>query len=69
MNRSTGMTEHIFSGPFFMDTWNERLRPYLSGEDYQQLSELCDPLSPAFALHRPDFHFLQTFTTITGEVS
>jgi SAM-dependent methyltransferase len=51
----------------FQDTWNERLRPYLSGEDYEQMSRLCDPQHPAFALHRPDFHFLQTFTLVVGE--
>jgi SAM-dependent methyltransferase len=46
----------------FQDTWSERVRPYLSKDDYQELSRLCDPLDPGFALHRPDFHFLQTFT-------
>ncbi len=51
----------------FQDTWNERLRPYLSGEDYEEISRLCDPQSPGFALHRPDFHFLQTFTLVVGE--
>jgi SAM-dependent methyltransferase len=52
----------------FRDTWNERLRPYLSGEDYEQISRLCDPRDPAFALHRPDFHFLQTFTVVVGKI-
>jgi SAM-dependent methyltransferase len=51
----------------FRDTWNERLRPYLPGGDYEQISRLCDPQNPAFALHRPDFHFLQTFTVVVGE--
>jgi SAM-dependent methyltransferase len=51
----------------FQDTWNERLRPYLSDEDYQELCRLCDPRSPAFALRRPDFHFLQTLTVVVGE--
>jgi SAM-dependent methyltransferase len=51
----------------FQDTWNERLRPYLSGEDYDQISRLCDRQDPAFALQRPDFHFLQTFTVVVGE--
>jgi len=51
----------------FHDTWGERLRPYLSSDDYQQLSRLCDPQHPDFALHRPDFHFLQTFTLVVGE--
>ena len=52
----------------FRDTWGERLRPYLSGEDYDELSTLCDPRHPAFALRRTDFHFLQTFTVAVGQV-
>jgi len=52
----------------FRDTWGERLRPYLSGPDYQQLSRLCDPHSPEYALQRPDLHFLQTFTLAVGEI-
>jgi SAM-dependent methyltransferase len=51
----------------FQDTWDERLRPYLSDDDYQEMSRLCDPRSPAFALHRPDFHFLQTFSVVVGK--
>jgi SAM-dependent methyltransferase len=50
----------------FRDTWGERLRPYLAVEDYSALLRLCDPQSPEFALRRPDFHFLQTFTLLTG---
>jgi SAM-dependent methyltransferase len=52
----------------FRDTWGERLRPYLSGEDYDELTALCDPGHPAFALRRTDFHFLQTFTLAVGQV-
>jgi SAM-dependent methyltransferase len=50
----------------FRGTWGERLRPYLSAADYQELAELCDPQHPRFALVRPDFHFLQTFTLAIG---
>jgi SAM-dependent methyltransferase len=46
----------------FGHTWGERLRPYLSPSDYAELSALCDPGHVRFALRRPDFHFLQTFT-------
>ncbi|MGH8208428.1 MAG: class I SAM-dependent methyltransferase [Steroidobacteraceae bacterium] len=53
----------------FRDTWGERLRPYLSGENYDELTALCDPRHPAFALRRPDFHFLQTFTLAVGKVA
>jgi hypothetical protein len=52
----------------FRDTWGERLRPYLSGVDYDELAALCDPRHPAFALRRADFHFLQTFTVAVGQV-
>lgn len=55
------LLEAIFRG-----TWGERLRPYLDAADYQELSELCDPQHPRFALLRPDFHFLQTFTLAVG---
>jgi len=52
----------------FRDTWGERLRPYLSADDYAELARLCDPQHPQFALRRPDFHFLQSFTLAVGEV-
>ena len=51
----------------FRDTWGERLRPYLADEDYAELVRLCDPGGSQFALRRPDFHFLQTFTLAMGE--
>jgi SAM-dependent methyltransferase len=56
------LLEAIFRG-----TWGERLRPYLSLADHEELRRLCDPEQPQFALHRPDFHFLQTFTLAVGE--
>jgi len=56
------LLEAIFRG-----TWGERLRPYLSPADYLELIRLCDPQHPDFALHRRDFHFLQTFTLALGE--
>jgi SAM-dependent methyltransferase len=46
----------------FRDTWGERLRGHLSAEDFAQLASLCDPAASTFALRRPDFHFIQTFT-------
>jgi SAM-dependent methyltransferase len=55
------LLEAIFRG-----TWGERLQPYLAAADYRELTELCDPDSPRFALTRPDFHFLQTFTLTVG---
>jgi SAM-dependent methyltransferase len=52
----------------FRDTWGERLRPYLSAEDFAELTALCDPRHPSYALQRADFHFLQTFTLAVGQV-
>ena len=56
------LLEAIFRG-----TWGERLRPYLSRDDYAELTHLCDPGDCRFALKRPDFHFLQTFTLAVGK--
>jgi len=52
----------------FRDTWGSRLQPYLSGSDYEELMRLCDPHHPDFALRRADFHFLQSFTLVVGEI-
>jgi len=60
--------ESYLRDAIFRDTWGERLRPYLSSEDYAELSRLCDPHHPQFALRRPDFHFLQSFTLAVGEL-
>ena len=57
------LLEAIFRG-----TFGERLRPYLPAEEYEALASLCDPQHPAFALNRADFHFLQTFTLVVGEL-
>jgi hypothetical protein len=50
----------------FQGTFGEKLRPYLSADDFAELGALCDPGNPGFALRRPDFHFLQTFTLVVG---
>lgn len=50
----------------FRDSWGSRLRPYMDADDYELLMRLCDPADKAFALTRPDFHFLQTFTLVTA---
>jgi SAM-dependent methyltransferase len=52
----------------FRGTWGERLRPYLSDDDYAELARVCDPQHSQFALRRADFHFLQSFTLATGEI-
>jgi SAM-dependent methyltransferase len=51
----------------FRDTWGERLRPYLPAEDFAALARLTDAADPQFALVRPDFHFLQSFTVVSGQ--
>lgn len=56
------LLEGIFKG-----TWGERLRPYLSTEDYAELSRLCDPKDSQFALRRPDFHLLRNFSVVVEE--
>lgn len=58
------LLEAIFRG-----TWGERLRPYLAPADYEELTRLSDPQHPQFALHRLDFHFLQTLTLALGEAA
>jgi SAM-dependent methyltransferase len=60
--------EAYLTQAIFRDTWGERLRPYLSEDDYAELARLCDPQHPQFALRRPDFHFLQSFTLAVGEI-
>jgi SAM-dependent methyltransferase len=59
--------EDYLAKAIFRDTWGERLRPYLSTDDFCELQRLCDPDDPQFALRRPDFHFLQSFTLCVGE--
>jgi SAM-dependent methyltransferase len=67
MSPVDGTTESYLLEAIFRDTWGERLRPYLSDDDYAELVRLCDPQHPHFALRRPDFHYLQSFTLVTGE--
>jgi SAM-dependent methyltransferase len=50
----------------FRGYWGDQLRPYLAPADWDALSALSDPGSPDFCLRRPDFHYIQTFTLVTG---
>jgi SAM-dependent methyltransferase len=52
----------------FRDTWGQRLQPYLAEEDYAQLMRLCDREHAQYALRRPDFHYLQSFTLVVGQL-
>jgi SAM-dependent methyltransferase len=56
------LDEAIFKG-----TWGERLRPYMPEKDFATLAQLTDSSHPRFALRRPDFHFLQSFTLAIGQ--
>jgi len=59
--------EAYLTEAIFRNTWGARLQPYLPSDDYDELTRLCDPQHPQFALRRPDFHFVQTFTVVVGE--
>lgn len=48
------------------DYWGEKLRPYLDLRDWDALAALADPAGPGYCLRRPDFHYLQSFTLVTG---
>jgi SAM-dependent methyltransferase len=50
----------------FRGTWGERLRKYLEPGDFATLTRLCDPDDERYALHRQDFHFLQSLTVVVG---
>ncbi|HEY6482166.1 MAG TPA: class I SAM-dependent methyltransferase [Steroidobacteraceae bacterium] len=60
--------EAYLAGTIFQDTWGGRLRAYLAAEDYALVCRLCNPQDEAFALRRPDFHFLQSFTVAVARV-
>jgi len=59
--------ERYLHEAIFRDTWGERLRSYLPEEDFAALARLTDAQHPQFALRRPDFHFLQSFTVALGQ--
>ena len=61
-------SESYLHETIFRGTWGERLRPYLTPVDFAELAQLCDPKHPNYALRRPDFHFLQTLTLVTGRI-
>jgi len=61
-------TESYLVEAIFLATWGERLRPYLPEDDYAKLARMCDPGDSFYALKRPDFHFLQSFTLTIGEI-
>ncbi len=58
----SGADERYLLECIFRGTWGERLRNYMSPEDFAELTRLCDPGDDRYALRRPDFHFLQSLT-------
>ena len=52
----------------FQGYWAHRVQPYLTEADWRTLDALCDPASPQFCLNRPDFHHIQTYSTVMGWV-
>jgi len=52
--------EAIFNG-----YWR-RVHSYLTAADAEALTRLTDPASSDYALARPDFHFLMTYTLVVG---
>jgi SAM-dependent methyltransferase len=61
--------ERYLLDAIFRGTWGERLRPFLSIEDFEELARLCDPQHAHFALNRPDFHYIQIFTLVIGSMA
>ncbi|HET9862020.1 MAG TPA: methyltransferase domain-containing protein [Steroidobacteraceae bacterium] len=55
-----------FEEAIFRGTWGERLRPFLTREQWQALCNYTDPASPGYSLDREDFHHLQTLTVCVG---
>lgn len=57
-----------FEEAIFRDSWGERLRPFLTAEQWQALCDNTDPESPQYCLDRQDFHHVQTLTVCVGHV-
>ena len=55
-----------FEEAIFRGTWGERLRPYLTAEQWQALCNTTDPASADYCLDREDFHHIQTLTVCIG---
>jgi SAM-dependent methyltransferase len=55
-----------FEEAIFAGSWGERLRPYLTAEQWRDLERNTRPGSSAYCLDRDDFHHLQTLTVCVG---
>lgn len=50
----------------FGRNWGERLRPFLSDDDWRRRTALCEPNSPDHILARPDYYCLYPITVFTA---
>jgi ubiquinone/menaquinone biosynthesis C-methylase UbiE len=55
-----------FEEAIFRGSWGERLRPFLTPEQWTALCNNTHPASPGYCLDREDFHHLQTLTVCIG---
>lgn len=55
-----------FEEAIFRGSWGERLRPFLTPEQWQALCSNTDPASVDYCLDREDFHHIQTLTVCVG---
>ncbi len=53
----------------FGRNWGERLHKFLSADDWQRRSRLCEPDSKEFVLTSPDYYCLYSFTVFTARPS
>jgi SAM-dependent methyltransferase len=56
----------FFAETVFVGYWGEKLRPWLSGDEWAALQRNIAPASPDYCLDRPDFHHIQTLTVCVG---
>lgn len=52
----------------FARNWGPRLRALLDAKDWQQRSALCEPDSPQFILHSPDYYCLYPFSVFSAQL-
>ena len=62
------LDEAYFLETVFNGSWEHRVRPYLTEDDWNELQQLCDPASPRYCLRRPDFHHIQPLTVAIATV-
>jgi SAM-dependent methyltransferase len=56
----------FFADTVFAGYWGEKLKPWLTAEQWSALERNTDSESPDYCLDRPDFHHIQTLTVCIG---